>query len=124
MTQARLVSEEIIPESRGKEAINQAPRLLNTMAIRRFVCVLSLLAIALQLQTAIAQSQSAMESDQMAEMFGGQQFGRGKDKKAAAIKADLPLIRCGTCEGIVKQSIAAVKQMRADATPIKKVGRR
>ena len=44
-----------------------------------------------------------------------------QDKKAPAVKADLPYIRCGVCEGIVKHSIAGVKKMKAEATPIKKV---
>jgi hypothetical protein len=50
----------------------------------------------------ISRTYGDAESDAMAEMFGGQQFGRGKDKKAAAVKADIPYIRCGTCEAIVK----------------------
>ena len=59
----------------------------------------------------------------MADLLGGMRFGRGKDKKAPATKADLPYIRCGVCEGVVKQAISAVKKMRSEATAVKKVRR-
>lgn len=53
------------------------------------------------------------EEDRMAEMFGGKQFGRGKEKKAPAVKADLPFIRCSACEAIVEQALLSTHYKQA-----------
>lgn len=51
------------------------------------------------------------------------QFGGGKrpEKKAPIVKADLPYIRCGTCEVMVKQAMNRVKKLREEQTPGKVV---
>lgn len=64
--------------------------------------------------------EDAYQNDMMAEMMGGKRFGRGKDKKAPAIKADLPLIACQTCELAVKELLRVVAAKRA-ASPVKKL---
>jgi len=56
------------------------------------------------------------EDDMMAEMLGGRQFGRGKDKKDPAVKADLPLIRCGACEAAARHMLRATQKLRDNAT--------
>jgi hypothetical protein len=61
------------------------------------------------------------ESDMMADMLGGRQFGRGKEQKAPVVKSDLPFIRCGTCDAVVKQMGRAVAKLRETQTAAKKV---
>ncbi|KAL6762700.1 hypothetical protein V8C86DRAFT_2513742 [Haematococcus lacustris] len=41
--------------------------------------------------------------------------------KVPAVKADIPFIRCGVCEAMVKQSVKAVKGLQAAATPAQKM---
>jgi len=89
--------------------------------LRAVVLVVTLYSITECFSSVSAQSQTAMENDEMAEMLGGTRFGRGKDKKAPVTKADLPYIRCGVCEGVAKHAVAAVKTMRSEATVVKKV---
>jgi hypothetical protein len=48
-------------------------------------------------------------------------MGKREEKKAPAVKADLPFIRCGACEAIAKQALKKVKAMREAVTPGKPV---
>ena len=57
----------------------------------------------------------------MAEMMGGKRFGRGKEKKAASRKADIPLLSCQTCELTVNELLGVVASKKAAAGPAKKL---
>ncbi len=52
--------------------------------------------------------------------FGG--MPKKEEKKAPATKADIPLIRCGVCEAIVKASTKMVKTLKENVTVGGKVG--
>jgi hypothetical protein len=70
------------------------------------------LAALLLLMVAMAQ---AFDMD----MMGG--MPKPEQKKAPAVKEDIPYIRCQVCEAVVKQSIKLVKDLTAELKPGKKV---
>jgi hypothetical protein len=71
------------------------------------------LAAVLLMLAAVAQ---AFDMDSM--MAG---MPKPEQKKAPAVKEDIPYIRCQVCEAVVKQSIKLVKDLRAEVKPGKKV---
>lgn len=75
-------------------------------------CFWLLILVACALVVAPAVRAASEESDRMAQMFNGRQFGRGKDKKAPAVKADIPFIRCGVCESLVSQTLGSTANKR------------
>lgn len=47
--------------------------------------------------------------------------GSSPPPKAPAVVADIPYIKCGVCQAFVKQAMSAVKTLRTDEKPGKKV---
>lgn len=87
--------------------------------MKSFFLLCSLLAL-----TGLQLAYAGPEDDMMAEMLGGQQFGRGKETKALYVKSDLPFIKCGVCEAAAKQMLRMVAKLREEATKAKPVSER